>query len=697
MAEHRVLLVELAEACTQRGRIYVQRLSQLVDLQVAVRQELVQRRIEQADRHGQARHDLEQPDEVLPLHRQDLPKCRAPAFLVLRHDHLAHGHDPVRLEEHVLGAAEADALRTEFARLLGVGRRVGIGADLHAAKAVRPLHERAEIAGQLRLEHLHRALDDAAVGAVDGDDLAFLERHAARGKRALLKVDADRAGARDARPAHAARNHGRVARHAAASGQDAGSRVHAVDVLGARLVAHENDRMALVPEPLGVVRREDDLAASGTRRGGKPLRDDFELGRGVDGRVQELVELRRLDAEHGLLFGDQPFARHVDRNLQRRGCGALAVAALEHPELAFLDGELHVLHVAVMVLQRVADAFELREGFRHDRFERRLVAAAFDARLLGDGLRRPDACHHVLALRVHQELAIEPLVARRRVAGESDAGRAGLAAVAEHHGLHVDRGAPAFGQIVELPVFDGARIVPAIEDRADRAPELLVDVLREGVAELPLHHLLIARDDGLPVLGAKVGVEVVAVLVLVVVEDFLEVVMLYVEHHAGIHLDEAPVAIEGEAAVAGARREAFHRLVVEAEIEDRVHHAGHRCAAARADRHKERVLRVAQHGPDRFADLDHGRLHIGMQRLGQLLAVRVIIGANLGGDREAWRHRQAKVRHLGEVRTFAAEQVLHIGRALCLARAEPVDVFGCAHACAILLFRACNFLLYNAL
>ena len=39
------------------------------------RQEFVQRRVEQADGHRQAGHDLEQLDEVLPLHRQDLGRA----------------------------------------------------------------------------------------------------------------------------------------------------------------------------------------------------------------------------------------------------------------------------------------------------------------------------------------------------------------------------------------------------------------------------------------------------------------------------------------------------------------------------------------------------------------------------------------------------------------------------------------------
>ena len=56
---------------------------------------------------------------------------------------------------------------------------------------------------------------------------------------------------------------------------------------------------------------------------------------------------------------------------------------------------------------------------------------------------------------------------------------------------------------------------------------------------------------------------------------------------------------------------------------------------------------------------------------GFLLVVDV---ADLGGDREPGRHRQAGVGHLGEARAFAAEQVLHVAVAVGLAVAEEIDV-----------------------
>ena len=186
--------------------------------------------------------------------------------------------------------------------------------------------------------------------------------------------------------------------------------------------------------------------------------------------MQKLIERGRIDAGDRLFLRHQPFARELDRDPQSRLGRALAGARLQHPQLALLDGEFEILHVAVMPFERAVDALQFGEGFRHRIFERRLVGAGLFARLLADLLRRADAGDHVLALGVDQEFAVELLLAGRRIAREGDAGCGIIAEIAEHHGLHVDRGAPAFGDIVEFAIGVGARIHPGAEHRADRAP-----------------------------------------------------------------------------------------------------------------------------------------------------------------------------------------------------------------------------------
>src|SRR3546814_3650393 len=62
-----------------------------------------------------------------------------------------------------------------------------------------------------------------------------------------------------------------------------------------------------------------------------------------------------------------------------------------------------------------------------------------------------------------------------------------------------------------------------------------------------------------------------------------------------------------------------------------------------------------------------------LQVSGILLAVVVIAGADLGGDGETRRHRQAEIGHLGKIGTLAAQQIAHVGAALGPAVAEAVD------------------------
>jgi hypothetical protein len=256
-------------------------------------------------------------------------------------------------------------------------------------------------------------------------------------------VDPDRAGAGDAGLAHAARHHGGVRGHAAARRQDALGRVHAVDVLGRGLDAHEDDALPCAFRFSASSEENTISPAAAPGEAGRPVATILRVGLRVDGRMQQLVERAGVDALHRLLGIDDAFVGEIDRDLQRRLGSALAGARLQHPELAFLDGELDVLHVAIMPLEMPCRSRQnSRIGLRHHRLHRRLVGVRGEAGGLGDVLRRADAGDDVLALRVDQELAVERLLAGRGVAGEGDAGRRGVAHIAEHHRLHVDGGAP---------------------------------------------------------------------------------------------------------------------------------------------------------------------------------------------------------------------------------------------------------------
>ena len=145
-----------------------------------------------------------------------------------------------------------------------------------------------------------------------------------------------------------------------------------------------------------------------------------------------------------------------------------------------------------------------------------------------------------------------------------------------------------------------------------------------------------------------------------------------VEHHDGVHLQEAPVAVPGERRIAAQGGEPFHRAVVEAEVEDRLHHPGHRHRGAAAHRHQQRHPFAAEFLAGGGLQPLERALDLGAQARGKALGLE--IGAAHGGrNGEAGRHRDAEVRHLRQTRALAAEDVLHRGRAVRAALPEEVD------------------------
>ena len=689
--EHRIDLVKRVAAGAQLVCIHAHRRGERGDLLVAVRQELVQRRIEQADVHRQTVHDAEDREEVAALDGEQLRERALAARGIAGEDHLAYGADAFRLEEHVLGATETDAFGAELARDRGVVRRVGVAAHLQAAHAIRPRHQRLELAGlAARRDHRHAPEEDLAGRAVERDPVAAVHAVLADVEQPRIVADVELARAGDAGFSHAARDDRRVRRLAAAGGENAFRDLHAVDVLGRRLDADE-DHLAAGGGGLGrLVGAEDDLTRRGARRRRYAARQQLLLGVRIDAGMEELVDRRRIDAADRGLAIDQALADHVHGDLHRRRRRTLAVPCLQHPQAAALDRELEVLHVAVVALEETRRLLELREAARHRLLERRIFARALlladslrrrprDRRPLGELLRRANAGDDVLALRVAEEVAVEDTLAGRRVARERDAGRAVVAEVAEDHGLHVHRGAPLFRDVVELAVGDRARVVPRAEHGADRAPELLLRVVGKLDPEARANERFELVRQLAQVFGREIGVGLDAARVLLFLENPLERVLLLAlrlqaEDDVAVHLNEAAIRVPAEARVLRLRDQPLDRLVVEAEVQDRVHHTRHRRARARSHRDEERIRGIAEATTDGRFDLREVGGDRGTQLRRILVAVRVVVRAHLGRDREAGRHRQPEARHLREVRTLPAEEVLHVGAAVGRAVAEEVDV-----------------------
>ena len=437
---------------------------------------------------------------------------------------------------------------------------------------------------------------------------------------------------------------------AAGSGQDALGSGHALDVLGAGEAADQQGG-AVLGVLLHVLSGEVDSAAAGAGAGGQAGGDGLRLLEGglVEARVQQGVYRVGVYLEQRLFLGAEALVHHVDGDLEGGLGGALAVAGLEHVELALLYGELHVLHVLVVALEVLRDGGEL------------VVGRGVGLVELVYGLGGADAGDDVLALGVHEELAVELVLAGGGVTGESDAGAAVVAHVAEDHHLDVDGGAPGAGDVVHAAVGDGAVVHPGAEHGADGGHELDLRVGRELFAgELfvedleALHHLL-------HILGGEAGVGLDAALFLELVHDGLELETVIAHGDVGEHHDEAAVAVVGPADVSALGGQGGGDVVVDAEVQDGVHHAGHGGAGAGTDGDQQRVFLVAELLADESFHLGQVLKDLGFDLGGDLLAVLIVAGAGLSAYREALGDRHSDIGHLGQVSALAAQQLAHIG------------------------------------
>ena len=661
-AEHGVELVPQLGRFEQAGLLIGEADRGLLDGQLhGVGKELVQRRIEEPDGDGQSVHGLEDLVEVGLL--GDSQRLEGTLLLggSVGQDHAAHDREPVFGQEHVLGPAQADALGPVLAGIGGIGPVVGVGPDAEVAgtDVVGPTQDGVELGGRFALDHVDLSQHDGSVGAVDGDPVPLGHDHVTHAER--LRSDAQGFGADYGRLAPAPGHDSGMADQSASGGQDALGGQHAVDVLGGRLGADQHDGLATLGGSLGVIRGHVDPAHCSPRRGTQALDQDLVSIRGELG-VEDLLEVLTGDAAQGLLAGqlDGPLGHHVDSHAQCCPTGALAHPGLQHPQLALVDGELGVAHVPVVVLETGEDSQELLVDLRECISQRR------------QGLGIADASHDILALGVDQEVAVLADGSGGRVAGEAHAGTRVVVAVAEHHGLDVDGGAEVVGDALTDPVGDGPVTVPRGEHGFDGPAQLVVGILGERLAGVALDDLLIGLDQVAQQLDRDACVRSRAGQLLGCIEQRVELLAGHAHDDAAVHGDESAVGVEGEPLVVGLAGQALHRLVVESQVEDGVHHPGHGELGSGPDRHQQRVISIAD-------PLAHGLLQPGASpsdlRRQSLGPAALHVGpARRGGDGEARGNRKGQYRrHLGQVGTLAAEEVLHLHRGLAVRMVEVKD------------------------
>ncbi|MBB3949694.1 hypothetical protein GGQ76_000962 [Aureimonas jatrophae] len=559
MTEHRIEFLKRLKAFGNDGLGDTEGLRRIRNLLLALRQELVQRRIQKSDHDRKARHDLEQFDEVGSLDRQQTIESGATPFFVAGHDHLAHDSDALAFEEHMLRSAQSDSLGPEGSSGSRFRRGLGVRPNPHAACTIRHRHQGRKVARQGRAAKPRRSGDDVAGGTVDCEGIAKLKGPPSRDQSLAVLRDAQRSGTGDAWLADTARDNCSMTCRAAPDRQHAFGHVHAVHVLRNRLVTHQYRAASFRRQRDGLLSREDDGACGRSRRCRHASGEDVRFLTSFDGRMKQFVERRRVDTKKGLFFRQDVFAGHLDGNPDRLADRAFCRPRLEEEELAVADHEVDLGRVTEMLLDPTD---VIRQGgkvaWKPLPAVARQLCEIERVREYTDGLADTPS--------TERELAGQPRLARLQIARHGPSGSRLLATLVEDHRMDGDRQSGVFGDPVDHAKGSCNGISPTCKSRLDDIVELLQGSLRERSAAFVFNEFEIGDDQRTPVDDRVRFRTDPTGSVPLPIRHIVEFTGIETMHERAIALDEPTVGTECKPEISEFARQTLDRSRIQSDI-----------------------------------------------------------------------------------------------------------------------------------
>src|SRR5579871_59846 len=152
--------------------------------------------------------------------------------------------------------------------------------------------------------------------------------------------------------------------------------------------------------------------------------------------------------------------------------------------------------------------------------------------------------------------------------------------------------------------------------------------------------------------------------------------LLHAHDNVAVHLNESAVTVPSETLIARSAAQRQNGFIIQAEVKNSVHHAGHGIARAGAYGNEERQLVfVAELCAHDFFDLAHGSFHFAIERLGIRLLVTVIVGADFRGDGKARRNGKANPAHFSKASALATQEGAPTAVAFRFPCSEGIDPF----------------------
>ncbi len=135
--------------------------------------------------------------------------------------------------------------------------------------------------------------------------------------------------------------------------------------------------------------------------------------------------------------------------------------------------------------------------------------------------------------------------------------------------------------------------IPRTKHRLDCTTQLLHRILWELTTGLCLNHLLVCLTQSLQRRCWQVCITLNAGSLLGIIERMLKLCAINAKHDSAVHRNKAAIAVVRKTLVVCGSGQTNHALVIQSQVEHRVHHSRHRKLGARANRYQQRARRIA--------------------------------------------------------------------------------------------------------
>ncbi len=183
-----------------------------------------------------------------------------------------------------------------------------------------------------------------------------------------------------------------------------------MNIIRPGFLPHQNHLVTLFCHGHRIISTEDDLTGGSAGRGGNTHSQRFSSGSRIQTGMKQLLQRLRRNPHDRFMLTDQPLIYHVVGGFHQSLGVHLTVAGLQTVELSLFDGELKVLHLAIMVFQDLTEFEQFTVRLGH--------VLAHLLELLGSA----DSGNHVFSLGVDEILTVEPVFPRTRIAGKPHPG-----------------------------------------------------------------------------------------------------------------------------------------------------------------------------------------------------------------------------------------------------------------------------------